>query len=194
MNKKIIIAITGASGSIYALDLIQKLLQHDYHIDLICTDNAHKVLAIETNCYLPKSDANVYIQEYFGSESISIHDNHNLAAKCASGSYLFSSMVIIPCSMGTLARVAHGISSDLISRTADVCLKESRPLLLVPRETPLNQIHLKNMLQLAEMGVQIVPAMPAFYKKPESIKDLVDHFTGKVLDSLGVSNNQYPRW
>ena len=118
----------------------------------------------------------------------------DFSAAIASGSGAADAMVVCPCSMGTLARIAGGISANLLERAADVMLKERRPLILVPRETPLNEIHLENMLRLARMGARVVPAMPAFYNHPTSIDDMVDFMVGRVLDSLGMENKLYSRW
>lgn len=120
--------------------------------------------------------------------------HNDLAASAASGSSLVKAMIVCPCSMGTLARIAAGVSGNLIERAADCMLKERRPLVLVPRETPLSTIHLQNMLRLSKAGAVILPAMPAFYHKPSSVEEMVDFVAGKVLDVLGVENNLFKRW
>jgi 4-hydroxy-3-polyprenylbenzoate decarboxylase len=123
-----------------------------------------------------------------------IHPLKDIGASIASGSYLTAGMVVVPCSMGTLANIASGSSRNLLERTADVMLKEGRPLILVPRETPLHAIHLENLLKLSRMGVAIVPAMPAFYHMPTSIDDLVDFMVGKLLDRMGIEHGLFRRW
>src|SRR5262245_62271880 len=123
-----------------------------------------------------------------------VHSSNDMCAAIASGSYLSDAMVIVPCSMSSLGAIANGASRDLVHRAADVVLKESRPLILVPRETPLNVIHLENMLKLARLGVRIIPAMPGFYHNPKTIDELVEHFIHRLLDHLGVSHEQLTRW
>src|SRR5262245_29374007 len=123
-----------------------------------------------------------------------VHSSNDMCASIASGSYLSDAMVIVPCSMSTLGAIANGASRDLVHRAADVILKESRLLILVPRETPLNVIHLENMLKLAQLGVRIFPAMPGFYHHPKTIDDMVEHFIHRLLDHLGVSHEQLTRW
>ena len=123
-----------------------------------------------------------------------VHSANDIGASIASGSHLSDAMVVLPCSMGSLAAIAHGVTRDLVHRAADVILKESRLLILVPRETPFNAIHLENMLTLARMGVRIIPAMPSFYHFPKTIDDLIDHFTYRLLDHLGVPHQQETRW
>jgi len=123
-----------------------------------------------------------------------LHPNADIGATIASGSFQVEGMIIMPCSMGTLASIAHGISDDLMTRAADVMLKEGRKLLLVPRETPLHAIHLENMLTLAKMGVKLIPAMPAFYYGPQSIEDMINFLVGKVLDQLPLDHDLYRRW
>jgi 4-hydroxy-3-polyprenylbenzoate decarboxylase len=135
------------------------------------------------------------MRDYFeGSSRLEHYDEQDLFAPVASGSSAPAAVVVAPCSMGSAGRIAGGMSGNLIERVADVALKEGRPLLLVPRETPLNQIHLENLLRLARAGARIVPAMPAFYQRPQSVADMVDFVVGKVLDSLGISHQLFQRW
>lgn len=182
MNKRIIIAITGASGALYARHLFDFLCKEGVEIHLIITENAKGILKDETG-----------IDEgYFKKKNVSIYENSNLNVKIASGSFKFDGMVVIPSSMGTLGRIANGYSNNLISRVADVALKERRKLIIVPRETPLNDIHLKNMLILSRAGAIILPASPAFYHKPKGIDDIAKFITGKVLNHLGIENDLIP--
>lgn len=187
------IAITGASGSIYALKLINILLQLKYSLNIILTETAHKVISIETslkNLSYNQSlqDNQSILQEYFNSTDLKLLSNTNLASSIASGTCKTSGLIIIPASMGMTGRIASGYSNDLISRVADVALKEKNKFILVPRETPLSTLHLENLLKLSQYGVDIIPAMPGFYKKPQSLDDLVNLFTLKILDSLGIES------
>jgi len=136
------------------------------------------------------------LRKYFGRTRgrINYYSSNDISAQLSSGSSLIRDMVVCPCSMGTLARIASGVSANLIERAADVVLKEKGRLIIVPRETPLNQIHLENMLRLCKMNAHIIPAMPAFYHKPEKIGALVDFVVGKVMDAMGIENRLYKRW
>lgn len=188
--KKYIIAITGASGSIYAVKLIEELLKKDYSIHLIVSDNGAKVLEYEAGIKLLAFIEDM--KEKYGN--ITLEDINNLFSAVASGSFKTDGMIILPCSMSSLGEIAHGVSKNLIGRAADVCIKEKRPLVIIPRETPLSPIHLKNMLILSESGVTILPAMPGFYHKPESLEDLVNFVVGKILDTLNIENNLFKKW
>lgn len=188
--KKYIIAITGASGSIYAVKLIEELLKNSYSIHLIVSDNGAKVLEYETGIKLLNFIEDM--KEKYGN--ITLEDIDNLFSSVASGSFKTDGMIILPCSMSSLGEIAHGVSKNLIGRAADVCIKEKRPLVIVPRETPLSSIHLKNMLILSESGVTILPAMPGFYHKPESLEDAVNFVVGKILDVLNIENNLFKKW
>lgn len=188
--KKYIIAITGASGSIYALSLIEELLKNGHSIHLIVSDNGAKVLEYETGVRLFNFIEGM--KEKYGN--ITLEDIDNLFSSVASGSFKTDGMIILPCSMSSLGEIAHGVSKNLIGRAADVCIKEKRPLVIVPRETPLSSIHLKNMLILSESGVTILPAMPGFYHKPESLEDVVNFVVGKILDILNIENNLFKKW
>jgi 4-hydroxy-3-polyprenylbenzoate decarboxylase len=195
--KSIALGITGASGSIYA----QRLLAHlnaspDVGcIELIVSQAGVRVVGEELGVNVAGSDSKV-VQELIGthSDKIIVHPAADIGASISSGSHPVDSMVVIPCSMSTLAAIANGFTRDLVHRAADVTLKEGRPLLLVPRETPLSAIHLENMLKLARLGVKILPAMPGFYFRPRTIDDLVEHFTHRVLDHLGIRHDQQTRW
>ena len=188
--KKYIIAITGASGSIYALRLIEELLKNGHLIYLIVSDNGAKVLEYETGIRLFNFIEGM--KEKYGN--IILEDIDNLFSSVASGSFKTDGMIILPCSMSSLGEIAHGVSKNLIGRAADVCIKEKRPLVIVPRETPLSSIHLKNMLILSESGVTILPAMPGFYHKPEILEDVVNFVVGKILDVLNIENNLFKKW
>jgi 4-hydroxy-3-polyprenylbenzoate decarboxylase len=177
---KIVVAITGASGTVYGLRLLEILREKGVdHVPMI-TNAAKKVMAYESRD--SRVDPEGFIQE------------GEIDAEVASGSNKFDAMVIIPCSMKTLSAVASGYASNAITRAADVILKEQRRLVIVPRETPLSAIHLENMLKLSRLGVTVLPAMPAFYHKPRKIEDLVDFVAGKVLDALEIDNNLFQRW
>ena len=179
------VAITGASGVIYGLRLVEVLVDRKVPVELVVSDTARIVMKEEmgSEARLPEA-----------SRLVRIHDFHDFTAPIASGSYPIEGMVIVPCSMGTLGAVASGLSQNLIHRAADCAIKEGRKLILVPREMPLSAIHLENMLKLARLGVKIVPPMPAFYTSQENISDLVDFVVGKVLDQMDIPHALYPRW
>ncbi|MBE7722022.1 UbiX family flavin prenyltransferase [Lacrimispora indolis] len=189
--KQYVVGITGASGSIYGLRTIEALLEAGARVRLILTETGEKVIAYETG-----REPGEWIAEFKArfSDLLILEDNKDLFSAAASGSHLADGMVIAPCSMSKLAHIAAGITPDLLTRAADVALKQRRPLVVMPRETPLSQIHLKNMLTLAECGAFIVPAMPAFYQKPKCLDDMADFMAGRVLDCLGVENHRYARW
>lgn len=188
--KKIIIGITGASGSIYAIRLIEELLKKDIFVHIVCTDNGKKVMKFETNVNIDEW-VRILKETY---NHVKLEDINDLFSGVASGSYKFDAMVVVPCSMGTLAEISNGLAKNLLCRAADVALKENRKLILVPRETPLNAIHLENMLKLSKLGVSILPAMPGFYHKPESMEDLINFVVGKILDSLSIENILFKKW
>jgi 4-hydroxy-3-polyprenylbenzoate decarboxylase len=192
------IAITGASGSIYGVRLLKYLLTKGHDVYLTITKEGGLILKDEVGYRWQGKEKIVEkkIKNDLNLPKSSLHYFHedNLLAPMSSGSYRVNAMVIIPCSMKTLSGIAHGYANNLVVRAADVMIKEGRTLILVPRETPLSSIHLRNMLLLAEMGVRIIPAMPAFYSHPENIDQLVDFMVGKVIDSLAIENNLYKRW
>lgn len=188
--KKIVIGITGASGSIYAKRLIEELLERDIFVNVICTDNGKKVMKYETSI-----DIDIWIDKLKTKYShIKLDDINDLFSGVASGSNKFDAVIVLPCSMGTLAEISSGIAKNLLCRAADVALKENRKLILVPRETPLNAIHLENMLKLSKLGVTILPAMPGFYHNPASMEDLVNFVIGKILDNLSIENSLFTKW
>jgi 4-hydroxy-3-polyprenylbenzoate decarboxylase len=195
------VGITGGSGAPYALRLLGALVAAGHDVHVVVSPAGEKVLQLETGIRLgrtlrEKEEAFVRALEVGGEGrgSLRLFDPMNLAAPISSGSFPCAGMVIVPCSTGTLGRVANGISSNLIERAADVTLKERRRLVVVPRETPLSEIHLRNMLALRSAGADILPAMPAFYHRPRSIADMVDMIVGRILDRLGVENSLFFRW
>jgi 4-hydroxy-3-polyprenylbenzoate decarboxylase len=194
--KHILVAITGASGSIYGLRLTAELLRASCRVSLLISEPGRQVLNYETGLdwSLEPATCQQQVRAHFASEQITCLDNADLFAAVASGSNPADAMAIIPCSMGTAGRVAAGLSETLLERAADVMLKERRQLLLIPRETPFSVIHLENLLRLARAGAVIIPAMPAFYHDPQSLDDLVDFVVGKVLDQLGIGHELFKRW
>jgi 4-hydroxy-3-polyprenylbenzoate decarboxylase len=195
--KTITVGVTGASGSIYAQRLLTRLNESPdvARVDLVISHAGVRVVSEELGVNVAGTERRV-VRDLIGTDSdkVMVHPATDIGASIASGSYMMDAMVIVPCSMGTLACIANGVMRDLVHRAADVSLKEGRPLILVPRETPLNAIHLENMLKLARLGVRIVPAMPSFYYQPQTISDLVEHFTNRLLDHLGVAHEQKTRW
>jgi 4-hydroxy-3-polyprenylbenzoate decarboxylase len=191
----ILLAITGASGSIYGLRLLEELLRSGHQVTLVATASGRDVCRYETGVSFG-NDAEAMLKDRWNLPncSLAVRNANDLWAPEASGSAAPDAMVIAPCSMGTLARIAAGISGNLIERAADVMLKEGRPLLLVPRETPLSVIHLENMLKLSRAGAKIIPAMPGFYHQPQTMDDLIHFMVGKILDQLGVAHSLFKRW
>ncbi|SHJ27397.1 4-hydroxy-3-polyprenylbenzoate decarboxylase [Geosporobacter subterraneus DSM 17957] len=188
--KKIVVGITGASGSIYAKILIEELLKRGIYTHVICTENGKKVMKYETS--LDIDEWMEALKEKYSH--VKPEDINNLFSGVASGSFKFDAVVILPCSMGTLAEISNGLAKNLLCRVADVALKENRKLVIVPRETPLNAIHLENMLKLSRLGVTILPAIPGFYHKPETLEDLVNFVVGKILDNLSIENTLFKKW
>ncbi|WP_053376663.1 UbiX family flavin prenyltransferase [Paenibacillus sp. FJAT-27812] len=191
-----VVGITGASGSIYGIRLIEVLLEMNYEVHLVVTEAGWRVLKEELGWETTRRSAALEARfgEAIATKRLVFHPNADIGASIASGSYRVQGMVIVPCSMGTLASISHGISDDLMTRAADVMLKENRKLLIVPRETPLHAIHLENMLTLARLGVRMIPAMPAFYYKPQSMDEMIDFLVGKVLDNMAIDHDLYRRW
>ena len=189
-----IVGITGASGAIYGVRLCQYLLSQGMQVHLIITDAGWRVLHDELDWDAAHRKST--LEQQFGGfpGTFTYHPIADIGASIASGSFRTQGMVIIPCSMGTLAGISRGASDNLLERAADVMLKEGRRLILVPRETPLHAIHLENMLTLARMGVRMIPAMPAFYQRPDSLEDMIDFLVGKVLDNMDVEHELFPRW
>jgi len=208
MKRHLAVAITGASGAVYAVRLVHELLANGYRVSLMISTAGFSVLQEECGLAwdgsLEEVDNN--LQGYFApaismgldstdsEPSLTYYAADDFFAPIASGSAAPDAMLVAPCSMGTLARIAAGLSGNLLERAADVMLKEGRPLILLPRETPLSAIHLENMLKLARLGVRIVPAMPGFYGRPQTLDDVVNFVVGKLLDQLKVEHTLYTRW
>lgn len=195
-TRHIVVAMTGASGAVYGLRLISELLQAGARISLLLSSAGRQVLNHETGLDWSEDikEQRRQVQDYFASIAIDCLAIDDFWTGAASGSAAADAMVVIPCSMGTAGRIAAGLSGNLLERAADVMLKERRPLVLVPRETPLNAIHLENLLRLSRAGAVILPAMPGFYHGPDSMADLVDFVVGKVLDQLQVEHALFARW
>lgn len=195
---RIILAITGASGVQYGLRLGEQLLAADHTLTFLVSSAGFAVLKAEAGLDWSGSEQEVSgrLREHFqvSEKQLRYYSGDNLLAPVASGSSAADAMVVCPCSMGSLARIAAGISGNLLERSADVMLKEKRPLVLVPREAPLSEIHLENMLKLARMGARIVPAMPALYHAPQSVAEMIDFVVGKALESLGIGHSLYRSW
>ena len=188
-NLPLILGISGASGSLYGMTLAGKILAQGIPLHLLISSVAEEVITGETG-----QTVSDWLEELSGMGRITREDPHNLGAAISSGSYLTRGMIIAPCSMGTLGRIAAGISSNLTERAADVCLKERRPLVLLARETPLSAIHLENMLRITHAGGIIMPPVPALYARPEGIQEMVDHTADRVLDLVGLSAPSAYRW
>lgn len=191
------VVITGASGSIYGMRLVQQLLSRGHGVTLIMTDAGRKVTAYELGFELPRDNGADAVRRFLdlpADVKLRVVADEDIFDAVASGTRKVDAMVVCPASMGFCGAVASGLASDLAERAADVQLKERRPLVFVPREAPLNLIHLRNLTTLTETGAIVVPAMPAFYSKPRTIDDLVDFVVGKVLDVLGVEHDLLQRW
>lgn len=181
---EIVIGISGASGSAYGVRLLEILSETDIMTHLVMTTAAKQIIEIETD----------YELSYVEGLADAVYDENDFTAPIASGSHRYDGMIVAPCSMKTLGEISGGMSDNLLGRVADVCLKERRKLILMPRETPLNQIHLENMLRLERAGGIILPACPGFYSRPKTIDDLVNSMAGRALDLMGIDNNVYKRW
>lgn len=194
MNKPWIVGMTGASGAIYGVRLVEELLARGHDLHLVITDAGWRVLYEELDWDI--ADRKLALSRRFSryEGTYQLHPIRDIGAGPASGTFRAAGMVVVPCSMGTLSGIAHGSSDNLLLRTADVMMKEGRRLIVVPRETPLHTIHLGNMLTLAQMGVRILPAMPGFYNKPTSLEEIVDFLVGKILDAMDIDHDLYVRW
>jgi flavin prenyltransferase len=197
-TRTIAVGVTGASGAIYATRTIAALLAKGCHLEIVFSEYGKRLLVDELG---PEAKADRLIDwlvDRYGDDvrkgTFVVHSNRDLGAPIASGSHACDAMVVVPCSMKTLAGVALGLSRSLIERAADVMLKEKRRLVLVPRETPMSLPELRNMVAAAEAGAMVLPAMPAFYQKPASLDDLADFMAGKILSGLGFEHSLYPPW
>ena len=192
------LAITGASGALYAVRTMAALLERECHLELVISDYGRRLLHDELGEDAAVARLREFLVAKYGGAasrgSYTVLSNKDLGATIASGSHDCEAMVIVPCSMKTLAGVAHGLSRNLIERAADVMLKEKRRLVLVPREAPMSLPQLKNLVLCAEAGAMILPAMPAFYQMPKTLDDLADFMAGKILSALGLSHSLYPKW
>ena len=195
---KIVLGIAGASGSIYAERFLKALIEFNIETYCIISPSAIKVFQEERKLPVnnPEEVIDYIINLYKLEKKPNIHLRNfkNIGCDIASGSNPWEAMVVIPCSMKTLASINHGISDNLIARVADVSLKERRKLILVPRETPYSSIHLKNMLELSNMGTYILPASPGFYQNPKTLEDLADFIVGRVFNTIGINNNLFEKW
>ncbi len=188
-----IVGFTGASGIVYGVRLVEELLKREFEVNLIISQPAAIVLQQEMEWEID-NDIPASVRNYFASDKLTVYENSNIAAPIASGSYLTEGMIVIPCTMASISAIATGAAKGLLERAADVMIKEKRNLIVVPRETPLNAIHLRNMLTLAELGVHVVPAMPGFYSHPQTVDDMVNFIVGKVLDSMRIEHNLFTRY
>ena len=197
-KRSIAIAITGASGAIYATRTMAALLERGCHLELVISDYGRRLLRDELGDGAAVDKLTEYLAGKYGegvrNGSYTLYSNKDLGAKIASGSQNCEGMVVVPCSMKTLAGIAHGLSRNLVERAADVMMKERRTLIIVPRETPMSLPQLKNMTLCAEAGAMIMPALPAFYQMPKTLADLADFMAGKILSALGFSHELYPSW
>ena len=196
--RRIAIGVTGASGAVYAIRTIAALMELGCHLDIVVSEYGRRLLTDELGPEARVDRLRDLLIERHGPGvergTFALHGNKDLGAALASGSHRCEGMVIVPCSMKTLAGVAHGLSHNLIERAADVMLKEKRRLVLVPRETPMSLPDLRNMVACAEAGAMILPAMPAFYQKPATIDDLAAFVAGKILNALGFEQQLFPPW
>jgi 4-hydroxy-3-polyprenylbenzoate decarboxylase len=196
--RSIVIAITGASGAIYATRTLAALLERGCHVELIVSDYGRRLLRDELGEGAAVDRIIDFLVSTYGdgvrAGTHTLHSNKDLGARIASGSQDCDAMVIVPCSMKTLAGVAHGLSRNLVERAADVILKERRSLIIVPRETPMSLPQLRNMVLCAEAGAMLMPAMPAFYQMPRTLDHLADFMAGKILGALGFKHDLYPSW
>ena len=195
---RVVVGITGASGALYAVRTVAALLAANVRVDLVVSDFGRRLLTDELGKEAGVDRLAPYLAARYGvhsaEDALVVHRNRDLGAAIASGTSPCDAMVIVPCSMKTLAGVAHGLSRNLIERAADVALKERRPLVIVPRETPMSLPQLRNMVLCAEAGAHLLPAMPAFYQRPATLDDLADFMAGKIVACLGLEQDLFPAW
>ena len=193
--KRLIVGITGASAGVYGVRLLQVLTEHE-DIEVHLTISSSGARALSEELQIDVDLDNFKLESLIGvsSHRVIYHHQSDIAAPIASGSFRTEGMVVVPCSMGSIASIAGGISRNLIQRAADVCIKESRKLVVVPRETPLSPIHLENMLKLSRLGVCVLPAMPGFYHYPKNVDDLLNFVVTKILDQFGIDTELIQRW
>jgi 4-hydroxy-3-polyprenylbenzoate decarboxylase len=196
-KKPFLVAITGASGALYGIELIRALVELGEHVAVLITPEARLVIQDELAIELPEKQSAEYLEMLFSKKmrrNLSFFPADDLTAPPASGSFQVRAMIVCPASQAAISSFRTGASRNLVDRAADVCLKEGRPLLVVPREMPLSAIHLENMLVLSRLGVKVIPAAPAFYHHPQTIEDLVKFVVGKILDAAGVEHELFKRW
>jgi 4-hydroxy-3-polyprenylbenzoate decarboxylase len=193
--RRVALAVTGASGSVYGVRVLQELLRAPgLEVHLTISAAAAQVLRLEEGLKVDLARFDPRALGLKAAGRLVYHHHEDLAAPLASGSFRLDAMAIVPCSMGCAGKIAHGLGGDLIERAADVMLKERRPLIIVPRETPLSPVHLENLAALARAGVIVLPASPGFYGRPQRVEDLVDFIVARVLDHMGVEHGLGPRW
>lgn len=207
-DKVVTVAVTGASGAPYFIQLLRNLLASRVVVNLLLSNAAKEVIKTELNLQLPDDDdkLKLFFFDYFSNEldsskidsgtdlQLRIYGKEEWTSPVASGSNPASAMIVCPCSMGTLSAISHGASNNLIERAADVMIKERRKLILLTREMPYSSIHLENMLKLSQMGVTIMPASPGFYQQPKSVPDLINFVVARILDHLDINQSLMPRW
>ena len=192
--RRVVIAITGASGAVYGQRTVRLLARADVEVHLVISTAALTTLRIERGIELDPDDFRLADLIGFDAENVVYHDVRDIGASIASGSFRTMGMMIVPCSTGTVGAVANGLSMNLIHRAADVCLKERRKLVLVPRETPLSTLHLENLLRLSQAGAVVLPAMPAFYHHPKTLDDQIDFVLAKLFDQFDLDFDLIQRW
>jgi 4-hydroxy-3-polyprenylbenzoate decarboxylase len=199
MNQKVVtVAMTGASGAVYAMQLLKSLFQAEVRVNLLLSSAARIVIKTELSLPIPDNDTEIkpFLLNYFRvtEDRLQIYGKEEWTAPVASGSNPAQTMIICPCSMGTLSAISNGASNNLIERAADVMIKERKQLILLTREMPYSSIHLENMFKLSKIGVTIMPASPGFYHNPQSIEDLVNFVVARILDHIGINQSLVARW
>lgn len=190
----VVIGVSGASGAILAVRLVHVLTQADIFVDLVATGNAAQTFKEEIQSELPMKET--FFSQLSMKQRLNLqwHESNDFSAKIASGSYQTHGMVVVPCSMATVAAISMGLSDNLLRRAADVTIKEGRRLIIVPRETPMSEIHLEHLHRLARFGVKIVPPVPGWYTRPQTVEEIELFIVGKIIDQLKISMDIYPRW